>query len=572
MWRLPFTSILMLILSNVVPAFAQFSAMATDYAGQRLFFSTELSQAGSGQPDYGKVFVADWRGVQLLLIYNYEAPAQGRDTWPFPGAFVTNFYNVDGVDLSSNGAYVSVMALRVCSGLTSGLCGYADQSTLYDNRGQVALTADGRLVLSPGGKWAFGIAGPLTGPYTEFTLYDLATGERYRYPLTQQLTTANRDWRVHDISDNGTALVVTGGGVILLRAPNFQQTLLIDEVGAATIDAAGSVAVWRRRSDSSVRAARLSDPSNPVYVGVSEGTEFQPRLSDDGSRVLLLSRPPGKEDPQLFTVTIGEAHRHQVTSEPEGIANAVLSGNGRVVWALTRTGRLVQVDLDSGRRTQYTQPLAAFLRPQYFSNSQAGPVLEGSPGEPFSLPASVMPGEKVAITMKDLAVPVVRLEPQTVFFQIPWTAPIGRTELTISKPDFPSWSGNKMQFRLSPLHPVLLAAAHQDFESPITFQQRARPGEIIHVYAKGFGPVTPAVPEGIPTPMSPLSRTVTPVVCAVSGYPADVWFAGLAPGLVGIYQFDIRLPNPLPHGGFVTLECRLAGSTWNAWLELSVQD
>jgi hypothetical protein len=44
--------------------------MSTDFSGQRLFFSTSLSQTGFGQPDYGKVFVAQSGTVRPMLIYD----------------------------------------------------------------------------------------------------------------------------------------------------------------------------------------------------------------------------------------------------------------------------------------------------------------------------------------------------------------------------------------------------------------------------------------------------------------------------------------------------------------------
>src|ERR1700680_3369127 len=107
----------LLAVFSALPSFGQFSSMATDYTGQRLLFTTNLSQTGSGQPDYGKLFIADSRGVQPLLIYNLVYLSK---TGLYPGrpGGITNYYDVDGVDLSSSGAYISVTAQRGCSGYT----------------------------------------------------------------------------------------------------------------------------------------------------------------------------------------------------------------------------------------------------------------------------------------------------------------------------------------------------------------------------------------------------------------------------------------------------------------------
>jgi uncharacterized protein (TIGR03437 family) len=113
-------------------------------------------------------------------------------------------------------------------------------------------------------------------------------------------------------------------------------------------------------------------------------------------------------------------------------------------------------------------------------------------------------------------------------------------------------------------------AAHENFGSLITPDQPARAGEIIHLYAQGLGPVTPSVEDGNPAPSSPLSRTQNAVTCELSNgslrTPADVLFSGLAPGLVGIYQLDVRLSEQLP-GPVVA--CRTLGSQFNALIYVS---
>ncbi len=351
---------------------------------------------------------------------------------------------MDGADLSSNGAYVSVMALRVCEGYTSGLCRYADESTLYDSNGQVALTADGRVRLSANGKWALGVANQLTGG-TNFTLYDLVNGTSY--PMTNMLM-FNLDWRLDDIADDGTAVIANGSSLMILRAPASIQTLYVD-VQSVVIDAAGKTIVWE---SGGLHLVRTDDLGNSVTIGVP--ADYQPRISDDGSRILFLS--PIADIPQVFVMNTDGSGRRAVTAEPDGIAEAVLSGDGQVAWALTRTGRLVKFDIGSGAGTQYTEPLAAFLRDQYVLGGQLRPYISGTPGSTFSAPASVMPGENVEITIGDQIAPVLSLEPQTVVFQIPSTLPppssgtVNYWVVGIRKPDSSTWSGNTLELYLAP--------------------------------------------------------------------------------------------------------------------------
>ncbi len=68
------------------------------------------------------------------------------------------------------------------------------------------------------------------------------------------------------------------------------------------------------------------------------------------------------------------------------------------------------------------------------------------------------------------------------------------------------------------------------------------------IYATGLGPVAPAIPAGSPAGASPLSRCTLPVTVSMGGKDAPVTYAGLAPGLAGVYQVNAQLPAGLPAG------------------------
>ena len=77
----------------------------------------------------------------------------------------------------------------------------------------------------------------------------------------------------------------------------------------------------------------------------------------------------------------------------------------------------------------------------------------------------------------------------------------------------------------------------------------ARPGDAIVVWATGLGSVTPAVATGAVGPLDPLSvaDSVPDVLVGfgIFGLPVRPFFAGLAPGFVGLFQINLFLPVPL---------------------------
>ena len=69
----------------------------------------------------------------------------------------------------------------------------------------------------------------------------------------------------------------------------------------------------------------------------------------------------------------------------------------------------------------------------------------------------------------------------------------------------------------------------------------AKPGDTIVLYGIGFGPVTPAVAAGEVTGEG--NALTTPLQIFLGGVAAQVTYAGLGPGTVGLYQFNVVVPN-----------------------------
>ena len=78
--------------------------------------------------------------------------------------------------------------------------------------------------------------------------------------------------------------------------------------------------------------------------------------------------------------------------------------------------------------------------------------------------------------------------------------------------------------------------------------QGAVPGSIVAVYATGLGPLDPPVPQGTPAPTTSVSVATTPIAASIAGLRAQVTYAGTAPGMIGTYQVNVRVPVGTPAG------------------------
>ena len=73
-------------------------------------------------------------------------------------------------------------------------------------------------------------------------------------------------------------------------------------------------------------------------------------------------------------------------------------------------------------------------------------------------------------------------------------------------------------------------------------------GELVYFYATGLGAVENRPETGAPASTTVLSRTTARVTVTLGGVNCEVLFAGAAPGLVGVYQVNIRVPPSIAAG------------------------
>ncbi|MFN0123333.1 MAG: sulfatase-like hydrolase/transferase [Blastocatellia bacterium] len=94
-------------------------------------------------------------------------------------------------------------------------------------------------------------------------------------------------------------------------------------------------------------------------------------------------------------------------------------------------------------------------------------------------------------------------------------------------------------------------ALNADYSLNADFEQRpgARPepaGGVVILFATGIGATNPPVADGQGAPLTPLAADAGMTSVTIGGMDAPVLFSGLTPGLVGLWQLNVRIPEGLP--------------------------
>jgi uncharacterized protein (TIGR03437 family) len=104
--------------------------------------------------------------------------------------------------------------------------------------------------------------------------------------------------------------------------------------------------------------------------------------------------------------------------------------------------------------------------------------------------------------------------------------------------------------------------------SGVTFRP-AQPGEVLNFFGNGFGAVTPAPPQG--QTVSQLNSLTNALVIQIGGVNAQIEYAGLAPGAIGLYQFNVVVPSNAPTGDQVPVTFTLNGVAGTQTLYTAIQ-
>lgn len=184
-----------------------------------------------------------------------------------------------------------------------------------------------------------------------------------------------------------------------------------------------------------------------------------------------------------------------------------------------------------------------------------------------------------------IKVPLLFVGPTQANFQVPSAAPIGSDRVAIRLSDTGELvaGGSVLVAASSP--GLFTASQDGKGQGAILNQDKtlngpsspAPKGSVISLFGTGQGQVSPAVADGTPAPLDPLATTVAvptsdgktclasqPSVCvAVGNSFGDIQFSGLAPGFVGLWQINVKIPQDVTAGNAVPVRAVINGTPSN---------
>jgi uncharacterized protein (TIGR03437 family) len=452
-------------------------------------------------------------------------------------------------------------------------------------RGATVLGDAGRVLLSRNGRWALLapafpilIRIPALPSSLDSTLINLETGEKIVVgpPATfDGAFSLGSDgsilqwpadgppgvWKAGEVKP----LPVTSGAFSLLGMSDDASTVLVARIALSPggnpltpLPAPDLIALDMRTGTSRVLQS-LGGPAPYILLG----------MSNDGSRALFRTLEENGPGPAMIVdIATGESTALPLDDDERAVAGT-LSGLGNAAIVGTNHGRLLRFALDGPGEISSTEEL---LPATPYLNTP-GIV---APGALIELNRPI-PGDidwSGRIRLNNLPVALVAETARTLLVQVPWELRVGFASVSIDYPTESPLEQRTRQF-VAPDAPQFITPPpdaggilggrliKSDFTGYVT--TAPKPGEIVHMYMTGLGAVRGAVQTGEPAPVDDVRPLAGSVHCLFTPHTteAETLFAGLAPGMVGIYQVSFRFPSDTPDIAPTGIRCGINTSGYN---------
>ena len=375
--------------------------------------------------------------------------------------------------------------------------------------------------------------------------------------------------RVRKVDTNGIITTFAGTGKAGFSGDGGPATAaklglnLTAAYQGVAVDSAGNVYI----ADPQNNRIRMVNPSGIISTFAGNGTPFATNSLGNGDggppASASVMTPYGvRVDSQgnVFIADTGHNSIRKVTGAvPTGGSVPTISANGVVNGASFQPGIVVNSWVT-------IQGTALAAKTDDWSNS----IVNGA------LPKSL---DGVSVSMGGKAAYVYYVSPGQLNVLAP-DVPEGPIDVTVTTgggtsvvfsttastygPAFFVWPGNQV------------VATRTDYSyavKPGTFAGAttvaAKPGDVIVLWATGFGPTNPAAPTGVAVPSNQAYATSSLPSITIDNLPATIYGAALAPDSAGLYQIAIQVPPSLADGDW-PIQALIAGVLSPAGTILSV--
>jgi uncharacterized protein (TIGR03437 family) len=306
-----------------------------------------------------------------------------------------------------------------------------------------------------------------------------------------------------------------------------------DSAGSPTISGDGSVVTFLQ-SGQIMRTRTDGDTTPLALTKLSFSAPRDPVVSEDGAQVAFTLGPPSGSPAAVHRIPTDS------TTDLRGFGSVyaprMLNQNG----VATAAG--------------YGSPSAGSLISVYGANLVLDELSQASE---FPLPP-VLNG--LSLLVNGQPVPLLAITPWQINAHLPQTVPPGVATFQLRYTGFPqsplvsaevrsfSPANFAFPFTRGRLYYSQAAAFHAGTGVAADMDNPAVAGEILEIYGLGLGVTVPAVDAGVPSPASPPAVASHMPRVQIGGRDAVITFAGLAPGLAGVYQVNAIVPGGLSPG------------------------
>jgi uncharacterized protein (TIGR03437 family) len=249
-----------------------------------------------------------------------------------------------------------------------------------------------------------------------------------------------------------------------------------------------------------------------------------------------------------------------VKANPANVANGAYSGTVTITSNGVNNSITVPVRMDIIAQGAPIAEYGRVVNSGNFDDGLAPGSVAAIYGEQFSyqepaqnstLPLSDSLGG-TRVLVNDRPAPILLSSYNQVNFQIPYVTPAGEAIIRVERD---GTAGNPLAVAIAPRAPRIVQIGNSGVVinadgSNAVFGRPSRPGELITIYAVGFGETTTPVSAGTAASAQPLAA-ISPMPKVVVGNAfmgavvLDPVFVGLTPSIVGLYQVNVLLPQDI---------------------------